>query len=129
MPPAKITESHDVALSRPHQLLFAIWDALDTAELADRIIAHFLKAFGAAEVELFFYEEGKGTLRRVRKQPEEGLAETPRPLSLELFEEVVRRRRAVLATSERDGLTFLYAPLLSGDRVLGAIGVRQSPER
>ncbi len=147
LPPVKILESLDVSsgeevtnllvledayrkLSKLHEFLRSVSTTLDTSELVDRIVANLLGTFAAREVEVFFYEERTGTLRPIRCQPMEGPPAVMRPLSPEIFEEVVRRGRAVLhrPVTEGNGTgggTTMHAPLRAGDRILGVLGVRQ----
>jgi serine phosphatase RsbU (regulator of sigma subunit)/pSer/pThr/pTyr-binding forkhead associated (FHA) protein len=121
-------------LSTLHGFMRSLSTTLETDALVDRIIDNLLETFAASEVGVYLYDERNDALRPLRARRHTGDELLPRPLSPPIFEEVVRRGRAVLSatpippgadTPPPAGIT-LHAPMMNGNRLLGVLAVRDT---
>jgi sigma-B regulation protein RsbU (phosphoserine phosphatase) len=117
-------------LSVVHGFMRALAAISDTAAIVETILAHLIPTFAAREVTVYLFDDGAHTpqgLRAAAGRAHDGEPVPPRPLPPAVFEEVVRRGRAVLtATPARPGeerRPVMHAPLVEGPRVLGVIAV------
>jgi serine phosphatase RsbU (regulator of sigma subunit) len=121
-------------LSTLHGFMRSLSSTLDNDALVDRIIENLLETFTASEVGVYIFDDKNDALRPMRARRHTGEEVLPKPLSPPIFEEVVRRGRAVLsATPPPAGMDMpppagitLHAPMMNGTRLLGVLAVRDT---